>query len=107
VEVGAAEPMPTPRHQPKQIMRIFKADQELSDFSSDINPTSAAAVVIDSLMKSLVGSLSPLTAEFDALGEHGPEAAYDLASQIAKVFCVAVLPYTRVTPITDATRRQN
>lgn len=89
----------------KQIMRIVKDGQERGDFRPDIDPTIAATVIVGGFMESLIGPLSPLNADFDASGQHGPEAVHDLANQIADVCCAAVLPHKKITPITHAPRR--
>lgn len=89
----------------KQIMRIVKAGQARGDFRPDIDPTIAATVIVGGFMESLIGPLSPLSADFEATGQQGPEAVHDLAHQIADVCCAAVLFHKKVMPITNAPRR--
>ncbi|ENO88506.1 TetR/AcrR family transcriptional regulator [Thauera linaloolentis] len=74
----------------KQIMRIVKDGQAAGDFRADLDPSIAATVIVGGFMESLIGPLSPLNADFDRSGTHGPDAVRALASQIADVCCAAV-----------------
>ena len=82
----------------EQIARIVRAGQQSGDFRPDVDPNTAATVIVGGFMEGLVGPLSPLNADFGGGGARSGAAVHDLAADIADICCAAIVaPRGRVT----------
>lgn len=94
----------------KQIVRIVRQGQDAGDFRVNVDPNTAATVIVGGFMEGLIGPLSPLNADFGIAGTQDAPAVLELAGDIADICCAAITAprghVTRLPQSKDATPRR-
>lgn len=95
----------------EQIVRIVRAGQEAGDFRANVDPNTAATVIVGGFMEGLIGPLSPLSADFGTALAHDASAVGELAGDIADICCAAIAAapgqVMKLSQPQNATRRRH